>query len=93
MDNLKKLNLSFSINRVGSMFCLFFTDREVNSYEAAMSADTRVFQAYFSKMIESGIYIAPSPFEIAFISTAHSQEDIERTIEANYLSLQHAKSL
>lgn len=92
-DNLQKLNLSFSINRVGSMFCLFFTDREVRSYEAAMSADTRLFQAYFSKMIESGFYIAPSPFEIAFLSTAHSQADIERTIEANYLSLQAVKSL
>jgi len=92
-DNLQKLKLSFCVNRVGSMFCLFFTDREVKSYEAAMSVDTRLFQAYFSKMIESGIYIAPSPYEVAFLSTAHSQGDIERTIEANYLSLQHVKSL
>jgi glutamate-1-semialdehyde 2,1-aminomutase len=91
-DNLKKLNLNFSVNRVGSMFCLFFTDRKVNNYEAAMSADTRLFQIYFSKMIEKGIYIAPSPFEVAFISTAHIQEDIERTIEANYLSLQAVSS-
>jgi len=92
-NNFQKLKLSFSVNRVGSMFCLFFTDREVNSYEAAMSADTRFFQAYFSKMIAGGIYIAPSPFEVAFLSTAHSQGDIERTIEANYLSLQYAMSL
>lgn len=92
-DNLQKLKMSFSINRVGSMFCLFLTDRAVTSYEAAMSADTGLFQAYFSKMIEGGIYIAPSPFEVAFLSTAHSQADIERTIEANYLSLQHVKSL
>ncbi len=92
-DNLQKLKLSFCVNRVGSMFCLFFTDREVKSYEAAMSVDTRLFQAYFRKMIESGIYIAPSPYEVAFLSTAHSQGDIERTIEANYLSLRHVKSL
>ena len=92
-ENMKKLGLSFTVNRVGSMFCLFFTDREVRSYEAAMSADARLFQAYFNRMIENGIYIAPSPFEVAFLSTAHSQEDIERTIKANYLSLQHVKSL
>jgi glutamate-1-semialdehyde 2,1-aminomutase len=92
-ENMKDLGLSFTVNRVGSMFCLFFTDREVKSYEAAMSADTRLFQAYFSRMIENGIYIAPSPFEVAFLSTAHSQEDIERTVEANYLGLRHVKSL
>ena len=86
-ENIKQLKLNMSLNRAGSMFCLFFTGQTVDSYEAAMSVDSKLFQKYFREMLEQGIYLAPSPYEVAFISTAHSHEDIEQTIRANYKSL------
>ena len=91
-ENLKKLNLNFTVNRSGSMFCLFFTGKEVDSYSSAMASDSRLFQVYFKNMLDSGIYIAPSPFEVSFLSVAHTQEDIEQTIEANYTALKKVKT-
>ncbi len=68
--------------RVGTMFCLFFTDQKVIDYTSAKSSGTARFGAYFQRMLEGGIYLAPSQFEAGFISLAHSDEDIERTVQA-----------
>jgi len=68
--------------RVGSLSCMFFTDQPVYDYQSAKTSDTAKFAAYFKSMLEQGINLAPSQFEAAFISTAHTEEDIERTIEA-----------
>jgi glutamate-1-semialdehyde 2,1-aminomutase len=70
------------INRVGSMFTVFFTEREVVDFETAKTSDTRRFNRHFHSMLEQGVYLAPSQFEAAFISVAHNLEDIERTIAA-----------
>jgi glutamate-1-semialdehyde 2,1-aminomutase len=86
-DNLKRLNKSFSINRVGSMSCLFFTDKPVTDFNSAMKSDAELYGKYFHKMLERNIYLAPSQFEAMFISTAHSIEDLDKTIEANYSAL------
>ena len=86
-DNLAKLKKSFAINRVGSMSCLFFTESKVNNFDSALKSDVQLYGKYFHKMLEKGIYLAPSQFEAMFISTAHSKEDLDKTIEANYLSL------
>jgi glutamate-1-semialdehyde 2,1-aminomutase len=72
-----------SFNRVGSMLCTFFTDKEVVDYDTATSADTDRYALFFRKMQEQGIYLAPSQFETTFVSLAHTDEDIERTIEAS----------
>ena len=69
--------------RVGSMFCTFFTSQAVTDYVSAGSSDTKAFQRYFHAMLDAGVYIAPSQFEAGFVSTAHSDSDIERTIEAS----------
>ncbi len=69
-------------SRVGSMFCMFFAEREVRDWTTAASSDTKAFARYFRSMLEQGIYLAPSQFETAFVSIAHSDEDIERTIAA-----------
>jgi len=69
-------------NRVGSMFTLFFTGTDVVDYETAKSSDTKKFSKYFGAMLDRGIYLAPSQFEAAFISTAHSVSDIDKTIAA-----------
>jgi glutamate-1-semialdehyde 2,1-aminomutase len=70
-----------TVNRVGSMFTFFFTDGAVTDWESAKRADTRRFGQFFHWMLDRGIYLAPSQFEAGFISVAHSEQDIARTVE------------
>ncbi|MHB1004830.1 MAG: glutamate-1-semialdehyde 2,1-aminomutase [Chloroflexota bacterium] len=78
--------------RVGSMLTLFFTDRKVTDYASAKTADTRFYARYFNAMLERGVYLAPSQFEASFVSTAHTEADVARTIAAARESLQAAKN-
>jgi len=71
-----------TVNRVGSMLSLFFHPGPVNCYEDALEADRDAFSRFFARMIDNGVYLAPSPFEAWFISAAHSDEDIEETLNA-----------
>lgn len=71
-----------AVNRVGSMFTLFFTSAPVTDWSSAKQADTQRFGRFFHAMLERGIYLAPSQFEAGFVSAAHSEEDIQVTIEA-----------
>ena len=70
------------VNRVGSMFTLFFTDREVTDFESAKTSNTQRFNRFFHSMLDQGIYLPPSQFEAAFLSAAHTESDIERTVDA-----------
>lgn len=70
------------LTRVGSMFCMFFNQGEVHDWTSAAKSDTAIFAAYFRRMLEQGIYLAPSQFETAFMSIAHTDQDLERTIHA-----------
>lgn len=74
--------ISGFVNRVGSMFTLFFTDHPVRNWDDAKECDTAKFGTYFMSMLEQGISLPPSQFEAAFLSAAHSDEDIERTLIA-----------
>jgi glutamate-1-semialdehyde 2,1-aminomutase len=76
-----------TINRVGSMMTAFFTDLEVTDWPSAKSANTDEYAKYFRAMLEEGVYLAPSQFECAFVSLSHSDENIERTIEASRSAL------
>lgn len=87
-ENAKKLGVETILNRVGSMLCSYFTSENVYDYNTAVKSDTEKFSKYFENMLEQGIYLAPSQFEAAFVSAAHTMEDIEKTIEANYKALQ-----
>jgi glutamate-1-semialdehyde 2,1-aminomutase len=69
-------------NRVGSMFTLFFTATEVKDFQSAKTSDTRRFNKFFHSLLDQGIYMPASQFETAFISAAHSEADIDKTIEA-----------
>ena len=71
-----------TVNRVGSMFTFFFTPQEVTNWDSAKTSDTARFGNFFRGMLERGVYLAPSQFEAAFLSTAHTEEDIDRTINA-----------
>lgn len=84
---LEKLGLGYQFNRVGSMFTLFFTEKEVMDFETAKTSDTKKFSLFFQKMLEGGIYLPPSQFEAAFISTAHTPQTIEATIQRVRMSL------
>jgi hypothetical protein len=76
---LDSLSLHLVFHRIGSMFCLFFTNEPVVDLASAQRSDRQMFGRFFSHCLDHGVYLAPSPFETGFISTAHSAEDIERT--------------
>ena len=70
------------INRVGSMMTLFFNSGEVTGWESVSSSDREGFGRFFHRMLEEGVYLPPSPFEAMFVSTAHTDEDIQATLES-----------
>ncbi|MEC2054601.1 glutamate-1-semialdehyde 2,1-aminomutase [Peribacillus psychrosaccharolyticus] len=77
-----KYDIPHTFNRAGSMIGLFFTNEEVINYEGAKTSDLAFFGTYYREMAEQGIYLPPSQFEGLFLSTAHTDEDIEKTITA-----------
>ena len=87
-ENLDALGLNLQLNRVGAMMTLFFTEAPVTGYEAATGSDQDQFARYFRAMLERGIYLAPSQFEAAFVSLAHSDADIQETVAAQREALQ-----
>lgn len=78
----EKYGVPHTFNRAGSMIGLFFTNEEVVNYDTAKTSDLEFFASYYREMANQGIYLPPSQFEGLFLSTAHSDEDIEKTIEA-----------
>ena len=81
-DAARQAKVDFSINRVGSMMTLFFNDQPVTDWRSASQCDTQKFAKYFWGMIEQGVYMPCSQFEALFISNAHSDADIDKTIDA-----------
>lgn len=76
-----------AINQIGSMMTAFFTSESVVNYSTAKTSDTMKYAAFFRAMLSHGIYLAPSQFEAAFVSTAHTDQDIAQTVEASEKSL------
>lgn len=70
------------LNHVGSLGSVFFTPEKVSNYAGAQTSDTGKYTAYFKHMLDSGVYLAPSQFEAMFLSTAHSAEDLRKTLDA-----------
>ena len=77
----EKQGIAIHVNQIGSLMSAFFTGENVKDYAGATSSDTKAYADYFNYMLENGIYVAPSQFEAMFISAAHSDEDIQRTID------------
>lgn len=86
-ENARELGIPTYFSRIGSMFSMFFTAVEVTDYDSAKTSNTARFGRYFLRMLEEGINIAPSQFEAGFVSLAHSQGDLEKTISAGYQAL------
>jgi len=85
--NLEKLGLELKINKVGSMFTLFFNNEEVRNFTDAKNSDLEAFGKYFNLMLEEGVYLAPSQFEALFVSTAIDKSDMDHIVDSNYKSL------
>jgi len=83
-DAAKRAGVKTKFYRAGTMFCTYFTEREVTDYATAKTSDTGKFARFFRGMLRRGIYIAPSQFEAGFISLAHTKKDIDITIQAAY---------
>jgi glutamate-1-semialdehyde 2,1-aminomutase len=81
LETLRKKGLGYRWYRKGSMFCLFFTEREVHDLHDARTADLAAFRKFFHYCLEHGVYFAPSQFETGFMSLAHSPDDILQTAE------------
>lgn len=78
---LAEKGLNYSCNHIESLGTVFFTDQKIENYNQAQTSDTAEFAAHFAKMLEGGIYMAPSQFEAIFVSAAHTAEDIEQTLD------------
>ena len=89
-ENAARLGAPVTINRVGSMVCPFFTREPVVNFETARTSDLELFRRYFAAMLDLGVSLAPSQFEGMFVSTAHTDEDIDLTIEAQGKALERA---
>jgi len=81
-DAAKSAGIPVATNQVGSMGCVFFTETPVQCFADVQKSDLDLFRRYFLGMLDRGIYLAPSQFEAVFVSAAHTDEDIDRTLEA-----------
>lgn len=78
----QKSNVTIQTPQAGSMFGIFFSDKPVTNYDESAAANQEQFKRFFAAMLEQGIYLAPSQFETLFMSAAHTEEDLARTLEA-----------
>ncbi len=74
--------IPLQVPQTGSMYCLFFTDQPVTNFDHAIGSKHEMFKSVFHKMLEKGVYLPPSSYETCFISAAHSDEDLEKTLDA-----------
>ncbi|WP_422009219.1 glutamate-1-semialdehyde 2,1-aminomutase [Roseivirga pacifica] len=86
-DILDELSLPYTINRIGSMISLFFTDQKVVDFDTAKSSNLSLFGKYFRNMLDNGVYLPPSQFETYFVSTAITKEIADDIIDASRKSL------
>ena len=83
LNAARKVNINMTSNMMGGMFGLFFSDKQhINSFADVMNCDIDKFKHFFHGMLQEGIYLAPSAFEAGFVSSAHTDEDLEKTIAA-----------
>lgn len=83
-DSMEQNGISVTVNRIGTMMCMFFNGSTVYDYSSALKSDTAMYAKYFNEMLKRGIYLPPSQFETFFLSTSHTDEDIDITIRASY---------
>jgi glutamate-1-semialdehyde 2,1-aminomutase len=82
VDSASDHNVDVQVNNIASMFQIFFASHPVIDYVSAKSSDTQKFSVYFRELLKQGVFVPPSQFETCFLSTAHSTEDLQSTVEA-----------
>ncbi|MES0328219.1 MAG: aminotransferase class III-fold pyridoxal phosphate-dependent enzyme, partial [Gammaproteobacteria bacterium] len=82
LDAAKSAGIAMTCNRVGGMFGLFFSEEKVTSFEQATQCNVEQFKQFFHGMLDEGIYMAPSAYESGFVSTMHSNDELDKTIAA-----------
>ena len=82
LDAAKTAGIDMTCNRVGGMFGLFFSNKQVSSFEQATQCNLDQFQRFFHGMLKQGVYLAPSAYEAGFVSAAHTETDLQDTIDA-----------
>ncbi len=90
MDAAKSAGVNVQVQRAGSMICPFFTLARVTDYQGAKSSDTKRYSRFFWTLLEESIYVPPSQFEAYFVSLAHTDQDIDKTIKAMYKAMRAA---
>ena len=90
-DNIEKLKLPFTVNRGGSLVCLFFAEGPIENFDQVKKCNTEWFTVYYKEMLKKGILLPPAQFEGLFLSAAHSDEDIDYTIKASFEALEVVK--
>jgi glutamate-1-semialdehyde 2,1-aminomutase len=90
-DAAKRAGVKTKFYRAGSMFCTYFSDKEVYNFSDAANTDTATFSKFFRKMLEKGVNLAPSAFEAGFMSIAHTGADIQKTARAAYESFKEVR--
>jgi len=88
----REAGISLTTNRVGSMFTWFFTDQPVTNFASAATSDTAAFGRFHRAMLDAGVWLPPSQFEAAFVSTAHGEAEIGMVLEAARKALSGARS-
>jgi glutamate-1-semialdehyde 2,1-aminomutase len=91
LDAARQAGVAATTNRVGSMLTAFFTDAKVIDWNSAKASNTEAYAQFFRKMLEAGIYLAPSQYECAFVGIAHTDEQVEKTIAAARKAFQTIK--
>jgi glutamate-1-semialdehyde 2,1-aminomutase len=81
-DGARQAGVPLQVNAFGSMLTPFFTERPVHDYQTALTADTRAYAAFFREMLARRVYPPPSQFEAWFLSAAHTERDVDRTVRA-----------
>jgi len=90
-DMATDMNIPHQINFTASMFQIFFTNKPVTNYETSKKADSKKFQKMFRMLLKKGIFVAPSQFEVVFLSDAHTENDLNKTLDAYDAALKSVK--
>ena len=86
-------DIAFTTNHAGGMFgCFFNKNKKVKTFKEVMESNNESFQVYFHEMLNNGVYLAPSMYEAGFISIAHTEEEIEKTLDAVSLAFELIKT-
>ena len=91
-DMASDMKIPHQINSTASMFQIFFTNKPVVNYESSKNANAKKFKKMFTTLLKNGVFIAPSQFEVVFLSDAHSQKDLNKTLDAYEIALKSVKN-